>query len=309
MSDSSRRCGFVFYPDKWIAATFSLSAEAYRAYHMILCYMWRDGNDQCSIPIDNSVLTRATGLSGRKLNAAMREIQNPANPLLREEDGCYVSNGLRKEVQAQARRSQMARESANSRWKSGGETDANAMRTQYERSAKAYANGMRTACAPACDPQCETDAKGMLLKTKDLKTKEKKDLSQPKRRSEGGSGETNAPGGSALGGGTSSRENAKPTAIADILPPQPESLIERFVAHEQPDARRSRRSFWERRLKEMAKVPGGEDRCWELLQELDNRDDPRLRETKGFNGAVKNPSAWLNKQTAAWLTEQAEVAQ
>ena len=85
--------GYVRYPDKWIADTFSLSDAAYRAYDMILSRMWLNGGDHCSLANDEKVLRRATGFSEKKLRRAMKEIQFEGNELLRLEDGRLVSHG------------------------------------------------------------------------------------------------------------------------------------------------------------------------------------------------------------------------
>jgi uncharacterized protein YdaU (DUF1376 family) len=135
----SRLQGYVRYPDKWIAATFALSDAAYRAYDMILSWMWLNSDDQCSIPDDAKTLAMATGMNGPKLDDAMAEIQNEHAPLLKREGERLVSGGLRKEAERAHSMRAQCRDAAHKRWI---DNDASASVSQCERNADA----MRTQC-------------------------------------------------------------------------------------------------------------------------------------------------------------------
>lgn len=108
--------GFTFWPDKWEAAAKDLPAETYKAYHLILCFMWRNSAEQCSIPNTEKVLSRATGLTGRRLQRVMSEILDPEFPLLKIEGNTLVSNGLRKEYEKCRENRARSRKGAEARY-------------------------------------------------------------------------------------------------------------------------------------------------------------------------------------------------
>jgi len=101
---------FQFYPDKWLAGTLHLSPRAYQAYHRVLCWMWLNSEDLCSIPHDETTICRASGLTRRCYQKVWGgEIMNPNCPLLQVEGNRLISNGLRKEAAKQASRRARAR--------------------------------------------------------------------------------------------------------------------------------------------------------------------------------------------------------
>lgn len=120
----NRSPAFQFYPDKWQSHTRRLSDSAYRVYHELICWMWRSSEDYCSIQNSAEAVACAVAMQTECVRIALAEIQNPFAPLLKEEDGRLVSNGLRKARQAQENKSEKAKRSADARWK-----DANALRT------------------------------------------------------------------------------------------------------------------------------------------------------------------------------------
>ena len=120
----NRSPAFQFYPDKWQSHTRRLSDSAYRVYHELICWMWRSSEDYCSIQNSSEAVACAVAMQTECVRIALAEIQNPFAPLLKEEDGRLVSNGLRKARQAQENKSEKAKRSADARWK-----DANALRT------------------------------------------------------------------------------------------------------------------------------------------------------------------------------------
>jgi len=120
----NRAPSFQFYPDKWQSHTRRLSDQSYRVYHELLCWMWQSSEDYCSVQNSPEAIACAIAMQTECVRIALAEIQNPFSPLLKEENGRLVSNGLKKARQAQLDKSHKAKEAANARWK-----DANAMQT------------------------------------------------------------------------------------------------------------------------------------------------------------------------------------
>ena len=117
---------FQFYPDKFLAGTIHLSANAFRAYTRVLCWMWLNGRQQCDILEDKRLVCGAAGISLKSYDKVwLQEIMSEHNPLLQREGKYLVSNGLRKEVIKQNERRKKATESANARW-AHSERNANA---------------------------------------------------------------------------------------------------------------------------------------------------------------------------------------
>lgn len=111
---------FQFYPDKWKAQTDHLSAMAYRAYHKLLCWMWLNAKDYCSIADTDTAWAKATGLSGKPLAKARAEIMDPEQPLLKPKRNARTflhSLGLKKEANKQRLRRQHGQKGAKARWR------------------------------------------------------------------------------------------------------------------------------------------------------------------------------------------------
>ncbi len=126
----NRGPAFQFYPDKWIAGTYHLSARAYQAYHKALCWMWLHSDAGFRITNDNRSICSATGLTKRAYTTVwLAEVMVPDNPLFAIEGNYLVSNGLRKEAEKQGRRREQAKAAADARWEQCGE-HADALRTQ-----------------------------------------------------------------------------------------------------------------------------------------------------------------------------------
>lgn len=149
-TDGKKFGGFTFYPDKWMSATGQLSDAAYRAYHHILCWMWRMSPDQCSIPntdealsvaifgkyLDKSPSKRAKKV--REIRELMNEIQHPSAPLFKVSDGRLLSNGLRKEYERAAGLSKRGEAGADARYlrddfgNAGRQAPSNAIKTSKD---------------------------------------------------------------------------------------------------------------------------------------------------------------------------------
>lgn len=124
---------FQFYPSDWMEKrVLRMSDAAQGVYMRLLCYMWNDSAEQCSIEKEDKVIAKLLGLDIRKWKKYHAEIQWSGDPILLETDTHYISVRLRKEKQGQVVRSEKARQSANSRW------NANAIPEPCERDANAY---------------------------------------------------------------------------------------------------------------------------------------------------------------------------
>ena len=134
---------FQFYPDKWQSHTRRLSDSAYRVYHELMCWMWQHADDQCSIQSSTEAVACAVAMPTECVRIALAEIQNAFSPLLKEEGGRWVSNGLRKERDKQMERREKAQNSANARWE-----HANAS----HKHSGSYANGSKAQCFPSPSP-------------------------------------------------------------------------------------------------------------------------------------------------------------
>lgn len=122
----TRPPAFQFYPDKWQSHTRRLSDSAHRVFHDLICWMWEQSPDQCSIEASVEAVSCATAHPLQKVTDAFAEIMNAFAPLLRCENGRWVSNGLRKEVQKQAERRDKAKRGADARWKDANASQNNA---------------------------------------------------------------------------------------------------------------------------------------------------------------------------------------
>lgn len=112
----NRSPAFQFYPDKWQSHTRRLSNESYRVYHELICWMWQQSDDYCSVEMNTSAIALLLVMHEQCICKALAEIQNKHAPLLREENGRYVSYGLKKEAEKQKLNREKKSAAANSRW-------------------------------------------------------------------------------------------------------------------------------------------------------------------------------------------------
>ena len=119
MPKKDKAPAFQFYPDKYQDHTTHLSAEAYRAYHRLLCWMWSHSPDQHSMNDSDIAWKIATKVSDTALlNVVRAEIMEPEQPLLRirKRDEKLYNNGLKKERDKQAKRRKQTSSAAKQRW-------------------------------------------------------------------------------------------------------------------------------------------------------------------------------------------------
>ncbi len=110
----NRAPAFQFFPDKHLAHTRRLGDLAYRVYWDLISTLWLQAVDYCSVEAKPEAVAALIGTADiERVRTALSEIQNPFAPLLKEEQGRYVSNGLRKEAEKQ--RSRRLTNSTNAR--------------------------------------------------------------------------------------------------------------------------------------------------------------------------------------------------
>lgn len=88
---------FPFYPKDW--SDFKVQRMSYEAqgiYINILCFMWKDSRDQCSILDNDKSISRSLGISIRKWQSIKKEIQFDGDPLLMQKGNKLISKKLKK---------------------------------------------------------------------------------------------------------------------------------------------------------------------------------------------------------------------
>ncbi|MDR4470394.1 MAG: YdaU family protein [Nitrospira sp.] len=82
----NRPPAYQFYPKDWLdfrVQRMSLAAQG--AYMKLLCFMWKDSQDQCSIIDDDRAIATAIGVPYDMWKELRAEIQFPGDPILIEE--------------------------------------------------------------------------------------------------------------------------------------------------------------------------------------------------------------------------------
>lgn len=95
----NRAPAFQFYPKDWFdfkVQRMSLAAQG--AYFKLLCFIWKDSKDQCSILDNNDLLARAIGTTVEHWLELRKEIQHASEPLFEEKNGRLVSARLHEEA-------------------------------------------------------------------------------------------------------------------------------------------------------------------------------------------------------------------
>jgi hypothetical protein len=134
---------YQFYPDLWLdKKVIRMSDAAQGAYQRLLCFMWKDSENQFSIENNDKIIAKLLGISHRKWKNYRAEIQWLGDPILIEENGMLISKRLRKEKEKQIIRSNKAKESADKRW----------MHSQCERIKNASNSHTTEQCFPSPTP-------------------------------------------------------------------------------------------------------------------------------------------------------------
>ena len=98
----NRPPAFQFYPKDWLdfkVQRMSLAAQGF--YMKILCFMWKDSRDQCSIPTAVEPLSRALGVTALEAQKYLDEIQCEKSPILLVKGDVFISKRLKEEVRVQ----------------------------------------------------------------------------------------------------------------------------------------------------------------------------------------------------------------
>jgi len=93
----NRAPAYQHYPDKAMSGTQHLSPEAFKAYWLMLWWMWLHSPDYCSIPDDPKVWAIAMQVPVEQVTILMDEIRNEYMPLLRKKGKKLFQMGLKKE--------------------------------------------------------------------------------------------------------------------------------------------------------------------------------------------------------------------
>lgn len=114
---------FPLFPDKAVAGSRHLSGESFKAYWLVLWWMWLNGPDQCTMPDTTASWVMATGLPQAVVRKVRAEIMSPAFPLLKKQGNMLISGGLQKCVVQLRKLSDAQRDKVNKRWaKASGDT-------------------------------------------------------------------------------------------------------------------------------------------------------------------------------------------
>lgn len=117
----NRPPAFQFYPKDWLdfrVQRMSLAAQG--AYLKILCFMWKDSQDQCSIINDDRAIATAIGVPCEVWKDLREEIQFPGDPIL-QDDGRFLRSGrLKQEAEKQQnhakQQAEKGKRGAQKRW-------------------------------------------------------------------------------------------------------------------------------------------------------------------------------------------------
>ena len=117
----NRSPAFQFYPDLWLdKKVLRMSDAAQGVYMRLLCFMWKDSENQFSIENNDKIISKILGISLRKWKIYRAEIQNILDPIFIEDNGHLISKRLRKEKGKQEiwrqKSSEGGTKSAKKRW-------------------------------------------------------------------------------------------------------------------------------------------------------------------------------------------------
>ena len=98
----NRAPAFQFFPKDWLdfkVQRMSLAAQG--AYIKLLCFLWTDSKNQCSILDEDNQLARAIGITVEHWLELRKEIQQDSEPIFEVKNGLLVSARLRYEAAKQ----------------------------------------------------------------------------------------------------------------------------------------------------------------------------------------------------------------
>lgn len=184
----NRPPSFQFYPKDWLdfrVQRMSLAAQG--MYMKILCFMWSDSHDQCSIAHDETALARAIGISVESFRELFQEIQRETDPIFLVKDDKLVSVRLKHEAMKLRKYRQLqiekGKRGAEKRWHHG--------------DSHSYSSGHATAIAQAQPEDGSSSSSSSSIKNKTKSTHSRDQLNghrhnfdifwtaYPKKRSKG----------------------------------------------------------------------------------------------------------------------------
>ena len=120
----NRPPAFQFYPKDWLdfrVQRMSLAAQG--AYIKILCFMWKDSQDQCSIIDNDRAIATAIGVPCETWKELREEIQFPGGPILKEEGkdmrvlrSCRLQREAEKQQNYTTQQAEKGKRGAQIRW-------------------------------------------------------------------------------------------------------------------------------------------------------------------------------------------------
>ena len=114
--EKAKAPSFLLYPAN-ASETHILKPVAFKAYWLVLWWMWLNAPDHCSIPDNQPLIQRVGELTKKQYAVAwLGEVMCPGASLLRIDGERLVSNGLRKQALRQETRRKQAKEAADTRW-------------------------------------------------------------------------------------------------------------------------------------------------------------------------------------------------
>lgn len=117
---------FQMWPRDYLADTRHLTTEQHGAYFLLMLEAWM--RPECSLPDDDAILARLCCMSDEEWKANKDVIM--AFWTFKKRSKIWVQKRLQKEHEKAGEKRRKARDSAASRWKGSGKSDANALRTQ-----------------------------------------------------------------------------------------------------------------------------------------------------------------------------------
>ncbi|MCK4792792.1 MAG: DUF1376 domain-containing protein, partial [Desulfobacteraceae bacterium] len=80
----NRPPAFQFYPKDWMDFKVQrMSYEAQGIYMKMLCFMWNDSRDQCSMPNDDIIISKSLGITQKRWMKIREEIFYKNDPIFK----------------------------------------------------------------------------------------------------------------------------------------------------------------------------------------------------------------------------------
>ena len=98
---------FQFYPKDWSdRKVLRMDYFAQGVYWRLLCHMWTDSKNQCSITSNSNELAKVLALNLKRFESVIKQIQWENDPLFVEKDGQYISKRLQRVKREQVQNNQ-----------------------------------------------------------------------------------------------------------------------------------------------------------------------------------------------------------